>query len=242
VYITAKNTLYNKFLTYRTTDAGRSFKQINTGAYDYHATEFISASTGYMESAGQVYITVDGGQNWSVTGFPAAWGTPIDLIEFQNTAYGIALSFANNRIFVTHDSGVNWLELTGVASGATNFRNIKYSADLQMTMGLCAGLSDNGWFCSLDFATNWVGDKNIAIPDEKHPRMEVADLHKTTGFGAGDHTLFYTKDNGLNWEPRYDQDGQSLPETFTEIFAVNPTLAYAATKEGTIIQIKLGNK
>ncbi len=242
VYFTAKNTLYNKYLTYRTTDAGHSFMQMNSGTKDFHATEFISASTGYMEHAGQVYITVDGGNNWTLTNFPASLGTPMDLIEFRDINEGVALSFANNRIFVTHNSGATWQEKTSISAPANNFRNIKYSRDHKITFALASGSSDNGWFWSTDTCHTWTGDKQTAVMDEKHPRMEVADLFKGSGFGAGDHNLFYTNDNGVTWEPRYNQNGESLIETFTEITMVNDKLAFATTKEGTLIQIKLGNK
>jgi photosystem II stability/assembly factor-like uncharacterized protein len=246
IYVTAKNYVYNKYLTYRSTDAGLSFLQMNTGSKEFHATEFITSSTGFMESTGQVYITVDGGMNWSLTGFPSALGTKMDLIEFRDDSYGIAMSFSNNRTFVTQNSGVTWHEKTNLAAPASAFRNIKFSKEVSLmdmrTIGLATGASDNGWFWSSDTAHTWNGGKNIAIPDEKHPKMEVADLYKGSGYGAGDHTLYYTSDNGINWQPRYDQNGESLPETFTEIFAVNPKLAFATTKEGTLIQITLGNK
>lgn len=242
VYVLAHNAVYNKNIIYRTQDAGATFQVINGGLYDYRAMEFVSPNIGYMESGGTVNATVNGGASWNSTpGFPA--GNMCDLIEFKDLTSGFAMSFATNQLFMTTTGGNTWY--TMAYSNANNFRDAKYSKYSDHVIAKASGSSDNGWFVTTDFGLNWTGAKNFYIDgmkDQKHPIMDVADLYNERGYGAGNHNLFYTKDGGYNWEPRYDQNGASLPETFTELYAARADKAFVTTKEGTLITVTFGNQ
>jgi len=165
------------------------------------------------------------------------------LIEFKDLTSGFAMSFASNQLFMTTSGGNTWYTMT--YSNANNFRDVKYSKQGDHVIAKATGTSDNGWFVTTDFGLNWTGAKNTyidAMKGEKHPVMDVADLYDERGYGAGGHNLFYTKDGGVNWEPRYDQNGASLPETFTELYAARADRAYVTTKEGTLITVTFGNQ
>lgn len=119
--------------TYKTQKTISPFNTYNVGSLvTLNGISFINSSTGFVcGDAGNVYKTVNGGINWSVSnsGIPSV---KLNSISFRNSTNGTVVG-SNGAIYVSSDGGASW---SIQASGTTrNLLKVKYFNDSLAAVG-----------------------------------------------------------------------------------------------------------
>jgi photosystem II stability/assembly factor-like uncharacterized protein len=130
----------------KTSVSASSFNIYNTGtSVNLYSIYFIDANTGYVcGDAGNVYKTVNGGVNWTLSDNGISGGK-LNSISFAGANHG-SIAADNGIIHVTTDGGDSW---TTEASGTTNnLLKVKYFGSERYVTGEFGTLlqsSGSGW-------------------------------------------------------------------------------------------------
>jgi photosystem II stability/assembly factor-like uncharacterized protein len=94
-------------------------------------------------TGGRIYITRDGGLNWTETAEENIWTS----VSLSNNASIIAATTSGDYIYISYDSGVTWLPKAEKA----NWKDISVSADGRFQVSI----NQSGIYISNDFGNDW---------------------------------------------------------------------------------------
>ena len=188
---------YTSFL-YKTTDGGENWTELfsNYSYFTFDDVLFINENIGYMWKGDELYKTIDGGEEFSLTGMSGQGF--IKKVQFTdiNTGY---LS-AGNNIFKTVDGGNTWAQTdfyvewtTGTFTINNNFlyystyvANAIYKVDLNSGTEIYSNFEQDGYATDIFFINDSVG----YIVGKKEQSLD-----------SMGRFIYKTVDSGLTWTP-----------------------------------------
>jgi photosystem II stability/assembly factor-like uncharacterized protein len=203
---------------YKSTDTGETWELKSNGLPDpqqmgrimlamapsSNENQWIYANVSYIYAPLGVYLTKDGGESWTHTGFSdvgdcyknATIADPLDSL----TAYTGGL-----ELFKTTDAGSTWTEITTWWEEIYPYDNqlMQWGSDLTTLFNV----SDRGVMKSTDGGWNWIDlDNQLEITQFQSVALHPTDRSIGIGGTQDRGTLLYTGDT-QNWEQIYPADG-----------------------------------
>jgi len=168
------------------------------------SVNFIDAQNGFVTDGTILYITTNGGTNWT-SEIPSFIVTDLFFIDINNGYACGSSSLANGVVMKTSDGGQNWSTLLS-ANDPNLFGNILGKLDFVNSItGFTSLLNTNKLYRTQDGGNSW---DTIALNSIQYIRdfdFTSADTGHVLGvFGGGDSScILITVDGGQNWTLEY---------------------------------------
>ena len=140
-------------------------------------------------------------------------------------------------LFITKDSGVNWIQLKTLNLGTrlgsvADLGTVTMTIDPQDPLAVYVGTTENGLLTSLDGGDSWAPSKGLSIGRINALMIDPKD--KCTIYAARANQIFKTTNCQRDWnqvffDPRVDKSFTALA-----IDWFNPNIIYAGTSEGDL--------
>lgn len=207
----------------KTTDGGKIWETqlFNNGSYSsIKSMYFFNENIGWAAGDGAVFVTTDGGENWTYT----IWGTDITSILFINPNTGWAAG--PSGIYKSTDGGINWAQKSFISMSSVYFSDI-----------------NNGWadgeggniLKSTDGGETWVTKTSGTVNDLNGVKFYNSNLGMCVG-NVG--TVLLSTDGGESWVLQ----NVGTTDTLKAVGFTNSNNIWIAGYNGTILNTPdLGN-
>lgn len=221
---------YGWGLLFKSTNYGMTWQTIYNVPYLYQAT-MVSDRIGYnhlvyYSNPDEIKKTTNGGQSWNSTNVPI---DNIDKIHFYDSLNGFITSEQFlSQYYTTSDGGATWTQRTKA--------NIRYSMLEQSGNRTLLIPFLSGQFSKLSYSDDnglsWT-EARFSTKSQKTPDRIIAvsiSPDKSYGCALATNGIFYTNDQGANWEYLHYKNDEANPYNFKNIKVVegNRVLAFTS--------------
>lgn len=187
------NTLFgiavNGSKMYRSFNGGTTFDSVGAPGGGYCSFYFVNKDTGWSSGLTGIFMTTNGGNSFSMVSTEANCGSIMFFArqKYNNEYYGFHI---DNGLFKTTNSGVNWVNVTGITVNAINTfflnKDTGWVTDFQSIL-----YTQNG-------GINWITQYNAGVSLYKVYFINSMKgwCGKSTG---GVFNILATTNGGINW-------------------------------------------
>ena len=144
---------------------------------------------------GEVYKSIDGGQNWTCTSMDENFGSGVTAVEVHPNNPSIVFAGGNSGIFRSVDGGANWINVMPASNLNVN-EILMNSVNNQLVLAA----TDKGLYRSINGGSTWVSIYNQACYDVKENAGNAAIIYMLKNNPAQIKCEFYTStDSGASW-------------------------------------------
>jgi photosystem II stability/assembly factor-like uncharacterized protein len=249
--------------TFLKSEGGDVWTKVDLGltGSSIYSIYFPSSKIGYLRTSTQLYITFDGGDNWSLqndtTYFRCA------AFPSENTGYMVG---PEDTIYKTTDQGKTWSSQRRsgrdpcmYAVDTNTVFVADYNAHLYSTVNGGASwvvLEAPRYIRDIYFFDTFTGiavtaegihrtvDGGISWEQVLSTTMTYGPIRgmymSKTGFGCavGQRSIFISHDSGASWEFRFKQDGMGLNEFMNDVYFIDDITGFAITESGNIYKFR----
>ncbi|MBV6479504.1 MAG: Ycf48-like protein [Ignavibacteria bacterium] len=214
----------------KSTNGGANWIAQNAGVSStlFHVS-FINPLKGAMAGINNIYTTTNGGNNWTIHHL----GTFFDYfpsVQYLNdsTIYGLFLSFATTKVFISKNSGVSWDSFT-VNRVISNDLSRAFRFKDETTGFIVTQYGDI--YKTLNSGVNWFRDTSFT---PENPDSDVfLDINTTEqnyfyAVGSGG-VIVNTTNTGEHWQRQ-----TGVQETYNDVFFIGENTGYTVGEKGIL--------
>lgn len=186
---------------------------------DVYNLNFLNTQTGAAIGLTDLFITTNGGAQWTRKPMPSLSG--ISVVDIQFTSPSTAYIATPNGMFKTTDTCNTWTKVYTEEVGGMFFFNSNEGIFCQIE----GSVSANNIFKTTDGGAHWQGWSNISNMSLTSTMQFSDNAH---GWLVNGNVLYKTIDSGATWT------GIRYSSLFEDVFFVNNQAGYAASNNEII--------